>query len=516
LRYSFFPLVLAALLAGCGTPKLTPFTFGAKGDGAKLQDGFINAGQSTFVSPSASFTAADKGKPIAIVGAAVSGTDLSTTIAKVASATSVILADSALTTVSGAAAYYGTDDTAALRACIANGLERGRQCFLDDGVTFIQSNTASTIRVGGANPVLPGGLLDGRGTIVFFPRGPLTTYTNDRSIFIQSGEGLTTPALNPKQIAPGPIAKGATFFNAQNATDTAVLAPGDLVQVTEVDAGMDDVAYIDLVEVASVQGATVNLARPFRVSFPNLRTFNISGTPAPCIPARPCGLSFGKISPLVQDLTIRNINLVVLNIFDGKNRPAGIVTHSTRNLRIEGIHCTSMGQNCFAGYKDLALVYVSNQIKYDAWSDEFAAQISPKIIGNEYQNAPGVQNACILIDIGSFDFEASSNSCTTSGNDAYIISNGAHDGRFTNNTAGWVFGNRGAFSGIALIGTYDVTVSANTLAGGDPPDIGISTADATGYTVNILSDHNTVEGNTVTAFATKYRCSTQLGTDICH
>lgn len=94
--------------------------YGAKCDAVVSRGGgAITSGQTAFTHSSAAFTSADVGKLFYIVGAGVGGLLLSTTIAAYVSATAVVLADAASTTVTSAHYLYGTDDTAAWTAAAA-------------------------------------------------------------------------------------------------------------------------------------------------------------------------------------------------------------------------------------------------------------------------------------------------------------------------------------------------------------------------------------------------------------
>jgi hypothetical protein len=92
--------------------------FGARGNAIQLFTGAVIVGSTAFTATGASFASTDVGKGIAIAGAGAGGATLTTTISAYLSATSVTLATAASTTVSGATATYGTDDTAALNAFI--------------------------------------------------------------------------------------------------------------------------------------------------------------------------------------------------------------------------------------------------------------------------------------------------------------------------------------------------------------------------------------------------------------
>lgn len=93
-----------------------PEGFGAKGDGRVVGDGAITSGQAVFTSATAGFTSADAGKAIMVNGAGSGGLTLCTTISGYTNATTVTLAANASSTVTGASALYGTDDTAAFQS----------------------------------------------------------------------------------------------------------------------------------------------------------------------------------------------------------------------------------------------------------------------------------------------------------------------------------------------------------------------------------------------------------------
>ncbi len=150
----------------------TPRDYGAKGDAKTLADGAISSGSAIFTSSSAGFTSADVRKAIAVSGAGTMGAALVGLISVVNSVTSVTLSAEASTTVSGARADYGTDDTAAVRSCVQNSTLLGGRCTINDGARFMMSNASTTINVAGAN--VAGGMIDGTGTLIFAPQGPLT------------------------------------------------------------------------------------------------------------------------------------------------------------------------------------------------------------------------------------------------------------------------------------------------------------------------------------------------------
>jgi hypothetical protein len=110
--------------------------YGAVGDAKRLDDGAITSGDATFTSAASTFTVDDVGKFIRVVGAGAAGADLITTIASRNSAASVELAANAATTVTGATAFHGTDDTDAVQDAIdaASASAYTRTVFFPPGV----------------------------------------------------------------------------------------------------------------------------------------------------------------------------------------------------------------------------------------------------------------------------------------------------------------------------------------------------------------------------------------------
>lgn len=112
--------------------------FGAKGDTRTVIDGAITTGTPNFTSVTAGFTPADVTKTISVAGAGAAGVRLVTTISAYVSPTAVTLTANAATTVAGAIASFGTDDTAALNAMFA-ALLPGSRVLLPNLANFLVS-----------------------------------------------------------------------------------------------------------------------------------------------------------------------------------------------------------------------------------------------------------------------------------------------------------------------------------------------------------------------------------------
>src|ERR1700739_2256824 len=112
--------------SGAGGNWLDVKTFGAVGNGVILEQLSITSGTPNLTSASPSFAVTDVGKVIMVTGAGPNGTDLWTTVAAFVNSSAVTLAANASTTVNPASTVIqpylgllgGTDDTAAIQACI--------------------------------------------------------------------------------------------------------------------------------------------------------------------------------------------------------------------------------------------------------------------------------------------------------------------------------------------------------------------------------------------------------------
>lgn len=518
------PTTLTGVLttsASIATPNIswkTPFDYGAKGDVKTLTDAAITSGLKVLTSTSAPFNCAtDVGKAVVISSARTATTALVSRIASCQSSTQVTLVDAAGATVSPATfptnAYFGTDDTAALNSCVTNGTLAGGTCTLNNNVTFMASNTATTIAITNAN--VNSGALNGNGTVIFAPYGTLTSGVNDRWLYVSSIRS------NGIQIAAGAIAKGATSFTAQNASDVSTWKKGDTVIVHEKDSGLGDFVYSEAMQVSSVSGTTVNVIAPFNTAFPNARAFNNSGTPANCIATSPCGLSAEKINPIIQNVILSDFTLIIPAVTDGTNLSVGIVTTATKNVTIQRISCQNASQNCTSHYLDTGLVYENNHMTSQV-QNEFAAQGSPVITGNHF-NTETVYGALfnyaipngggVNVDIGTGYATVTGNTFGTShlsGSPCFDANGGVHNSSFVGNTCGII----NAANGITVTGSYNNVFVGNTLAGGIGAAVGIAMADSTGYTVNINSDKNAAISNYVdSSIPTSYNLTGANQTD---
>lgn len=502
-------VIIAGVISGCAyVTAETPQDFGAKGDVVTLHDGTIDAATSAFRSASAAFTSKDVGKAIVVTGAGEGSHALVTKIQALVSAKQVTLAANASTSVTGALTYYGSDDTAAIRSCVYQGIARRGSCTISDGVTFMVSNSKSTIApfAAGHNPISKF-TLDGRGTIIFAPQGSLTGAINDRFFYISSQE------TNPLPIA-GPIARGANSFTAQNASDAGKLSPGDWVIIAERDSApmAADNVYADWMQVSEVENTVIKTTAPFRTAFPNKRPW--SGPP------RYWGLSFRKVGPITSNVTVRDITIIIPRIKD-THVAVAIASRDTRGTVISNVKCQDASGNCFAGYMDQGLRFENNEV-YGTLYPEFASEVDAVIAGNHVNETgtpltlSGPANTGGLeVDFGTAFSSITDNSIGPVRQVCIHISPGVHDTVVRGNTCGIVtFGS--AATCILSRGGYRMTITQNTCKGATGKSTGIDFGDATGLTAPMLSDSNRIFDNNVHGFARSSACAGgRLRTDMC-
>ena len=114
-------------------------SFGAKCDATSIGDASMEAGSNILSSPKSSFSQADVGKVVAVMGAGaqwsgkgpyeIPSATLFSTIQKVVDRHTVQLADSAQTTVTGTQASWATDDSAAIQTAISHLTSGGQVTF---------------------------------------------------------------------------------------------------------------------------------------------------------------------------------------------------------------------------------------------------------------------------------------------------------------------------------------------------------------------------------------------------
>lgn len=130
-------------LAAGGRSAQVATAFQGTGDGVHLTDAAMTSGSAVLTSASGPFTASDVGKIVAVIGAGGGSPAIGKgfTIASVQSATQATLSATAAATVSGATAFYGTDNVVAFQAAF-DGLPSGGVVQLDPRVYMTSGEVA--------------------------------------------------------------------------------------------------------------------------------------------------------------------------------------------------------------------------------------------------------------------------------------------------------------------------------------------------------------------------------------
>jgi hypothetical protein len=140
---------------GSSRTTVTPEASGALGNGVTISDGAVSSGDATFTSATSIFTGR-AGQGIWVAGAGAAGATLNTTILSVTNATTIELAVNASTTVTGAVATYGTNDTSALNAWLALASSSTElvatpgAIYIHSGLLTMTSKNDALLNLGGA------------------------------------------------------------------------------------------------------------------------------------------------------------------------------------------------------------------------------------------------------------------------------------------------------------------------------------------------------------------------------
>jgi hypothetical protein len=162
-------------------------SFGASPDARQIKDAAIDAGLTSLTSQTAEFTVQDVGKSIVVSGAGSNGAKLSTTIAAVTSATEIVLASAASTSVTGKGATFGTDCGPALQTALNELEDAGGGALHVDGAFMLVTPVVRQFFTATRTELLGHGASD---------RLYIATAPNATAITIQSARSLVIDGLN--------------------------------------------------------------------------------------------------------------------------------------------------------------------------------------------------------------------------------------------------------------------------------------------------------------------------------
>jgi hypothetical protein len=165
LAFLVLPGAVVCALKIPDSPRINVKDFGAKGDGQRAMDGVMQKGSAVLVSNEAHFTAQDVGRPIYVLGAAVQkfpelgevpGAPLSSHIAEVKDAHTVVLADAAQSDATHVSVTWGTDDSEAIERAIQSLKTSGGTVFFPAGIYRVTYRGGPGVQVDCSNIRLQG------------------------------------------------------------------------------------------------------------------------------------------------------------------------------------------------------------------------------------------------------------------------------------------------------------------------------------------------------------------------
>ena len=231
---------------------------GAAADAMTVNDANMTAGQYTLTTTASTpfHCPSDAGKAIAVYGAGaqyavwknILGKPLPlalvTTIASCQKNNAVTLNAPADFSVANVAMVFGTDDYAAVEACVS-AAANGGHCTVPAGQSFMISNAGQNITVPS------GATINGSGTIYYAPQGTITAMTNDTLFGVN--EIFGTNISYPFHIA-APIRVGQTYFSAYNNSDIAAsgAAVNRYVLVEDADTTFKNASFVDWMQIKSI------------------------------------------------------------------------------------------------------------------------------------------------------------------------------------------------------------------------------------------------------------------------
>jgi hypothetical protein len=356
----------------------------------------------------------------------------------------------------------GSDDTAAVQAAVdAGGV-----------VTFPagQYLLTKTIVVRKSNTVIQG---VGPATIFTFkPALPQITCVNDRA--------FTTPCdviFLPRRQITAPIAVGDRSFAA--AGDLSDLVAGDWLILTERDHEFGNIVAFDWAQVASVAGATVATAAPFRTAFSSAQPYdpNISG------------LGFARLPTLVQGVQFLNL---AINVPDpGADVPA-ISIFAALDTTVDRVTAYTANGQALYSFLAKGVVIQNSSGSSGTTLNEFAATVDLQLINNVFSDT---QSTGFGLDLASAFFTVSGNSVPVSQDIGMYLLIGIHDGIVENNQIAYVTGS-GSSVGLLARGTQNVTIINNYFAGGaGAKSMGLTIGPDDSEAVPIQSLHNVIAPN---------------------
>jgi Right handed beta helix region len=245
---------------------------------------------------------------------------------------------------------------------------------------------------------------------------------------------------------------------------------------------------VDWVQVASIDGTTVNVVQPFRMAFT---------TALPWMAGK-SGLGFEPVTPLVQGIEIRNLSIKVDPTTT--TNVVALCAVGALDITIDNVTVTDTLGQPFYSYLSKGYALTNSTAYGGTVISELAATVDLKVSGNTFSSdAPGIG-----VDVGTGFFTITNNTVSKSANAGMYFLYDIHDGTISSNQIAEVVvsGDETSSDGMLILGSRNIAVTDNNLAGGTGPDsVGIDIRPYAGA----LPEPDTgitLGGNTITDFVT--------------
>lgn len=274
---------------------------------------------------------------------------------------------------------------------------------------------------------------------------------------------------------------GATSITAASATSTATLAPGQWIQLEEIDPTVGDITYFDFTQIASVSGTTINLVQPLRTAFPAYQTIN-----------------FRAFSNPLGGIALRNFRITTPYI-GGSGLP-GLIIAQGRGVRVDNV-TVDAGKGISTYRADDIVIRDSHVIRSTNQASEFAATVDLRVestyfAGENNPSALAIGN--VTLDLGTAFFSFVGNNLNNPQNVALSIAYNVHDGAVAFNSVGFLTASAGQLGGGGIVarGAQRLIVIGNNFNGAASTltSIAVSFGDATA-TNTISSTGNVIAWN---------------------
>ncbi len=347
-----------------------------------------------------------------------------------------------------------TDDNTAMDSAVSYlGSVNGGTLYIPSGTCVLKGDGISVVN--SPNIEIKGAGINAT-VISFQPASPATHW---HAVEFGSSE------FDTGTITSGAIALGSDTFTVSSASNLIV---GDWLELSETDTGISATTPVvfDWVKIAGVSGTTITTSAPIPTAFSGAHSTTVFTS-----------LRAGTFGDGISDLSITTTDTVD---------------------PLTGIYCLDIG--------DVSITRVNSSPAYGAGFDsyrsrwisvndctanpttsagnEFSSTVDFRLTGDIFTGntaSSSSDSAALAIDYGSARFAVAGCVFGPAGNINVELTYGDHDGSFTGNHLGYVYNSGTTPLEISGIGNVNVTVSGNSILGGDSGCTGVNFWSTSGW-----------------------------------